>query len=92
MTRSALFVLCMHAGGASALARALARAGATTGTTATPTVDEGAGATACAPLVTLSDAALSALGVSWDSLAAPPERCYVPAVVRPADTASRSAR
>jgi len=74
MTRSALFVLGMHAGGASALAGALARAGAATGATATPTVDEGTGATSCAPLVTLSETALSALGVSWDSLAAPPER------------------
>ena len=74
MTRSALFVLGMHAGGASALAGALARAGAATGATATPTVDEGMGATSCAPLVTLSETALSALGVSWDSLAAPPER------------------
>ena len=64
----------MHAGGTSAVATSLAQAGASLGVAATPTVDEDAGATACARLTALSDEAMRRMGIAWDSPVALPDR------------------
>ena len=74
MPRHVLFLLGMHAGGASGPAACLARAGAALGAHVGAPGDEGNAGEEAAPLAPLSDTILARLGLDWDTPVALPER------------------
>lgn len=83
MRRQALLILACPRSGATALAAALAHAGAHAGRTfVAPSAGEASATWQCAPLAELNERLLSALGLRWDSLVAPPERWRERASVR----------